>query len=125
MRSVSTKKDFGILWKHTDWRTNETEVRPNRRLVVSFIATVGTTNTAFYWYFQQDGQIQFEVKLTGIMHTGALRPGEKRAYGRLVAPQLYAPNHQHMFNVRLDMMVDGAQNSIYESHNESEPLSSG
>ena len=118
------EEDYGILWKHMDWRTNETEVRRNRRLVVSFIATVGNYEYGFYWYFQQDGLIQFEVKLTGIMHTGALRPGERRPYGRLVAPQLYAPNHQHMFNVRLDMMVDGETNSIYESHNESEPPSS-
>jgi primary-amine oxidase len=116
------EEDYGILWKHMDWRTNETEVRRNRRLVVSFIATVGNYEYGFYWYFQQDGMIQFEVKLTGIMHTGALPPGESRPYGRLVAPQLYAPNHQHMFNVRLDMMVDGQRNSIYESHNEIEPV---
>jgi len=119
------EEDYGILWKHMDWRTNETEVRRNRRLVVSFIATVGNYEYGFYWYFQQDGQIQFEVKLTGIMHTGALRPGESRPYGRMVAPQLYAPNHQHIFNVRLDMMVDGMNNSIYEVHNESDPLGPG
>jgi primary-amine oxidase len=117
------EEDYGILWKHMDWRTNETEVRRNRRLVVSFIATVGNYEYGFYWYFQQDGMIQFEVKLTGIMHTGALRQGEGRPYGRLVAPQLYAPNHQHMFNVRMDMMVDGAANSVYETQNESEPPS--
>ena len=116
------EEDFSILWKHMDWRTNETEVRRNRRLVISFIATVGNYEYGFYWYFQQDGVIQFEVKLTGIMHTGALPPGENRAYGRLVAPQLYAPNHQHIFNVRLDLMVDGPGNSIYEAHNETEPL---
>jgi primary-amine oxidase len=116
------EEDYGILWKHMDWRTNETEVRRNRRLVVSFIATVGNYEYGFYWYFQQDGAIQFEVKLTGIMHTGALRAGDKRPFGRLVAPQLYAPNHQHMFNIRMDMMVDGRRNSIYETHNESEPV---
>jgi primary-amine oxidase len=116
------EEDYGILWKHVDWRNNETEVRRNRRLVVSFVATVGNYEYGFYWYFQQDGAIQFEIKLTGIMHTGALPPGEKRPYGRLVAPQVYAPIHQHMFNVRLDMMVDGTNNSIYESHNEVEPV---
>jgi primary-amine oxidase len=115
------EEDAGILWKHMDWRTNETEVRRNRRLVVSFIATVGNYEYGFYWSLQQDGQIQFEVKLTGIMHTGALPPGQTRPYGRLVAPQVYAPIHQHMFNVRLDMMVDGPRNSIFEAHNEVEP----
>ncbi len=119
------EEDFSILWKHMDWRTNETEVRRNRRLVISFIATVGNYEYGFYWYFQQDGVLQFETKLTGIMHTGALPPGVKSPYGRLVAPQLYAPNHQHIFNMRLDMMIDGVNNSIYETHNESEPLGRG
>jgi primary-amine oxidase len=39
-----------------------------------------------------------------------------------VAPRLYAPNHQHFFNVRLDMMVDGLHNSVYEVHAEAEPM---
>jgi primary-amine oxidase len=60
--------------------------------------------------------------MTGILNTGALPPGETRRYGTLVAPGVYAPNHQHFFNVRLDMMVDGLQNSIYEVHTEAEPM---
>jgi len=32
----------------------------------------------------------------------------------LVAPGLYGPNHQHFFNVRMDMCVDGERNSVYE-----------
>ncbi len=35
---------------------------------------------------------------------------------------LYDPIHQHFFNVRLDMMVDGLNNSVYEVHTEAEPL---
>jgi primary-amine oxidase len=115
------EEDTGILWKHVDWRNNQTEVRRSRRLVVSFIATVGNYEYGFYWYFYQDGSIQYEIKLTGIMHTGALRPGETRPYGAMVAPGLYAPNHQHFFNVRMDMMVDGPSNSVYEVHCEMEP----
>jgi primary-amine oxidase len=114
------EEDYGILWKHVDWRTNQTEVRRSRRLVVSFIATVGNYEYGFFWYFYQDGSIQYEVKLTGIMNTAALPAGETRKYGTLIAPQLYAPNHQHFFNVRMDMMLDGIKNSIYEIHAESE-----
>ena len=29
------EEDFGMLWKHTDWRTNQSEVRRARRLAVS------------------------------------------------------------------------------------------
>jgi primary-amine oxidase len=109
------EEDFGILWKHVDWRNNDTEVRRSRRLVVSFISTVGNYEYGFYWYFYQDGNIQFEVKLTGVISNGALEPGaEKPRWGEIVAPQVYAPIHQHFFNVRMDMTVDGQNNSVYE-----------
>ncbi len=116
------EEDFGILWKHVDWRTGQTEVRRSRRLVVSFIATVGNYEYGYYWYFYQDGSIQYEIKLSGIMNTGAALPGEKSQYGTLIAPQLYAPNHQHFFNVRLDMMVDGPSNSVYEVNTQAAPM---
>ena len=108
------EEDFGVLWKHMDWRTAQTEVRRSRRLVISFIATVGNYEYGFYWYFYQDGTIQYEVKLTGVVSTAAVTPGEVPKYGTLVAPQLCAPIHQHIFNVRLDMCVDGMNNSVYE-----------
>ncbi len=108
------EEDFGILWKHTDRRLETPEVRRSRRLVVSSIATVENYEYGFFWYLYQDGNIQFEVKLTGILSLGALHPGEKSDYGTMIAPQLYAPNHQHFFNVRLDFDLDGSANSIYQ-----------
>ena len=108
------EEDFGILWKHMDWRTEQTEVRRSRRLVISFIATVGNYEYGFYWYFYQDGTIQYEVKLTGMVSTAAVMPNEVPKYGTLIAPQLNAPIHQHIFNVRMDMSVDGVNNSVYE-----------
>ena len=116
------EEDYGILWKHVDWRTEQTEVRRSRRLVVSFIATVGNYEYGFFWYFYQDGTIQYEVKLTGIVNTAATLPDETLKYGTLIAPGLNAPIHQHFFNVRLDMSVDGENNSVYEVNTESEPL---
>jgi primary-amine oxidase len=108
------EEDFGILWKHTDRRLNVPEVRRSRRLVVSSIATVENYEYGFFWYLYQDGNIEFEIKLTGILSLGALHAGEKSKYGALIAPQLYAPNHQHFFNVRLDLDIDGAANSVYQ-----------
>jgi len=116
------EEDFGILWKHTDWRTGRSEVRRSRRLVVSFIATIGNYEYGFFWYFYQDGTIQYEVKLTGIVSTAAAFPDEKPRYGTLVSPGLNAPIHQHFFNVRLDMTVDGERNSVYEINTEPVPL---
>lgn len=114
------EEDYGILWKHTDWRLDEVEVRRSRRLVVSFITTVDNYEYGFFWYFYQDGTIQYEVKLTGILLCGALADQPK--YGTLVAPDLNALNHQHFFCIRLDFDLDGPNNSVYEVNTEAEPL---
>lgn len=115
------EEDYGILWKHTDWRTNQSEVRRSRRLSVSFIATVGNYEYGFYWYFYQDGGIQCEVKLTGIVNTTALNPGEQSPYGVEIASQLNAPNHQHIFAARLVTCIDGPNNSVCEVNAVSAP----
>jgi primary-amine oxidase len=117
------EEDYGVLWKHNDVRSARDEVRRSRRLVVSFFATVGNYDYGFFWYFYLDGTIQFEAKLTGVLSTMALQPGEQPQFASVVAPQLAAPFHQHLFNVRLDMEVDGTQNSIYEM--ETKPVPSG
>lgn len=108
------EEDYGILWKHKDWRTENTEVRRSRRLVVSSVATVGNYEYGFYWYFYQDGRIQYEIKLTGIINTAAVAEGVEPKYGTLVAPQVYGQIHQHIFNVRLDMAIDGERNTVSE-----------
>jgi primary-amine oxidase len=119
------EEDFGVLWRHRDWRTGDTEVRRSRRLVVSFFATVGNYDYGFFWYFYQDGRLQFEVKLTGILNTAAVEPGARPGYGTLVARQLYAQIHQHIFNVRLDMEVDGPRNSVLEVNTRTVPRGPG
>ena len=119
------EEDFGILWKHTDWRTGQAEVRRSRRLVISFIATVGNYEYGFFWHLYQDGTIEFQVKLTGIVNNMAMAPGESPKYGSLIAPQLGGHIHQHFFNVRLDMGVDGTNNSVYEVNTKAEPMGPG
>ncbi len=116
------EEDYGLLWKHFDMRTEGTEVRRSRRLVISFIATVANYEYGFFWYFYQDGTIEFEGKLTGIVSTGALPPGEKTRHGQLLNNDgLYGPIHQHFFNFRLDMDVDGQANTVYEVNTEAVP----
>jgi len=117
------EEDFGILWKHTDRRDNQPEVRRSRRLVISSISTVENYEYGFFWYLYQDGNIQFEIKLTGVLSLGTLPAGQKAKYGNLMAPQLYAPNHQHFFNIRLDFDLDGQANSVYEVNLQGEPKS--
>src|SRR5260370_17980388 len=58
-----------------------------------------------------------DVKLTDIMNAGAVRPGERPAYGTLLNQDgLYAPNHQHFFCFRLEPMIDGLYNSVVETN---------
>jgi primary-amine oxidase len=109
------EEDYGILWKHTDRRLPDApQVRRSRRLVISSISTVENYEYGFYWYFYQDGNIQFEIKLTGILSLGAVHEGETPKHGTMIAPLLYAPNHQHFFNVRLDVGIDGIKNTVQQ-----------
>jgi primary-amine oxidase len=111
------EEDFSLLWKHLEYNpdgTTRAEVRRARRLVISLIATVGNYEYGYYWYLYQDGTIQYEVKLTGIIAPAAIALGEQPVSGTLVAPGVYGPHHQHYFNVRLDMMLDGLTNSAVE-----------
>jgi len=117
------EEDYGILWKHTDRRLPDApEVRRSRRLVVSSISTVENYEYGFFWYFYQDGNIQFEIKLTGILSLGTVRAGEKPKHGALIAPLLYAPNHQHFFNVRLDFDLDGVSNTVQQLDVVADPI---
>jgi primary-amine oxidase len=115
------EEDNGILWKHWDFRTERTEIRRGRKLVISSIATVGNYEYASYWYFTQDGMIEFEMKATGIINTSACLPGQPTKYGTEVAPGLQGHIHQHAFCARLEMAVDGSGNSIVECNTQAEP----
>jgi primary-amine oxidase len=118
------EEDFGFGWKHTDFRTGEVEVRRSRRLVISMVATVGNYEYGYFWYLYTDGTIEYEVKLSGVLSTGAYDPaGPDPEYGTKLAPGLYGPHHQHFFCVRLDMEVDGPENRVVEV--DSEPIAMG
>ncbi len=109
------EEDFGILWKHTDRRLPDApEVRRSRRLVISSVSTVENYEYGFFWYLYQDGNIQFEIKLTGILSLGATQHGESPAHGAMLNDTLFAPNHQHFFNMRLDMHIDGGPNTVQQ-----------
>ncbi|MEZ5140423.1 MAG: hypothetical protein R2711_17120 [Acidimicrobiales bacterium] len=85
------EEDFGIGWKHVDLLTSRHEVRRSRRLVISHIATVGNYEYGFFWYFYLDGNIQLEVKLTGILSTQGVRVGESTPFSSPLAPGSWPP----------------------------------
>ncbi|MFT4287528.1 primary-amine oxidase [Nocardioides sp.] len=116
------EEDAGILWKHTDWVTGNVDVRRSRKLVVSFIATVGNYHYGFYWNFFQDGHIEVDTKLMGVVQTIAFEDGQTPVGASIIAENLAATWHQHLFNFRLDMEVDGWQNSVVQSDVDGAPV---
>ena len=116
------EEDNGILWKHVDERTGA-EVRRARRLVISFHVTVANYEYLVYWRFYQDGSIECEVRATGIMVTSYFPDGRQPPYGTLVDERTYAPFHQHFIVARLDLDVDGPDNTVHSSQSEAVPVS--
>ena len=108
------EEDAGLSWKHLDVRTERVEVRRARRLVISSISTIGNYEYASYWYLHQDGRIEYEMKATGIINTSACHPGQPSRFGNEVAPGILGHIHQHIFCARLDMEVDGPNNTVLE-----------
>ncbi len=104
------EEDYGILWKHRDDHSMRHDVARSRRLVVSCVATVGNYEYGFFWYLYQDGTIQFEGKLTGIVHTAGVPAGQPGRHATEVLPGVASGYHQHFFTARLDMDVDGTAN---------------
>ncbi|WP_328911943.1 MULTISPECIES: primary-amine oxidase [unclassified Streptomyces] len=109
------EEDTGLLWKHTNiFDGFRADSRRARRLVISYIATLGNYDYGFYWYLHQDGTIAFEAKATGLLQTSAVTPGAGSPYATEVAPGLLAPYHQHLFCARLDVALDGPANTVEE-----------
>jgi primary-amine oxidase len=91
----------------------------SRQLVLSGYATVDNYDYLFHWIFGQDGAIDVQVQLTGVMNVRSGPPQDaahedEMMFAHLVAPRVNAPNHQHFFNWRLDFDVDGASNRVVE-----------
>ena len=105
-----------MLWRHAD------QGRPLRELVVRMVAMIGNYDYVVDWRFQVDGQIRVSLGATGIVEAkmtalkDARTPGTNGpssrgdAYGRYVEDHVVAVNHDHYFNFRLDLDVDGTTN---------------
>jgi primary-amine oxidase len=109
------ERDGGVLWRHSNRSAR------SRQLVLSGYTTVDNYDYLFHWIFSQDGSIDVQTQLTGVMNVrpvGSTRDGahgdDEPMFGHLVAPRVRAPNHQHFFNWRLDLDVDGDSNRVLE-----------
>lgn len=112
------------IWRHAEFFSGQYEGRAGVELVVRSIAQVGNYDYIVDWVFDQAGGIRVDVGLTGIVspkvvnasHMSDPTAAQDTAYGTLVAPKLSATNHSHFFNFRLDLDVDGRDNSFIEGH---------
>lgn len=125
------ERDGGVLWKHFDTFALKNETRRARELVMMFVATIGNYDYVISYVFRQDGALEVDLALTGVMLARGVRQkraGEDHALmsdttGHLVTENIVAPHHQHFFNFRLDFDVDGTQNSVTEMN--TSPLPGG
>ena len=108
------------IWRHAEPLNQTYEGRANVELVVRMAAAVGNYDYLFDWVFNDAAEIEVRVGATGIdalkgvttrNMSDATAVADTR-YGTLVAPNLVAVNHDHYFNFRLDLDVDGSGNSF-------------
>jgi primary-amine oxidase len=71
---------------------------------------VGNYEYGFFWYFHQDASIEFEGKLTGILHTAGSISAERSPHSLPLGDGIVTSHHQHFFCARLDLDVDGPAN---------------
>jgi primary-amine oxidase len=113
------KFDGSVAWRHGD----DTGIwgRPARNLVLRSAALIGNYDYYFDWIFQQDGSIHVAAGATGIIEIrpvaaetvgGMHGTDDLEKYGQLVAKNTLGVNHDHFFSYRLDLDVDGQDNSF-------------
>lgn len=104
-----------------EWSHNG-EARERRELVLRNVSTIGNYDYILDWVFLQNGTIKIMVGATGLAQAKAVDSKtiqdttavKDTRNGTLVDANIVAPTHQHIFNFRLDLDVDGEANSVGE-----------
>jgi primary-amine oxidase len=89
------QRDGGVLWRHSR------RARRATQLVLSSHATIDNYDFTFNWILGEDGSIEAEVNLTGLMLVYQAPPPpagtDHGGSSHLVAPGVRAPTPQHFF----------------------------
>jgi primary-amine oxidase len=112
----------GPEWTHNDSLTGNTESRDRRELVLRFITTIGNYDYIFDWVFMQNGAIRIDTGASGIEAVKAVTSKtihDANAHndtrnGTLIHQHLVGVYHQHIYNFRLDLDIDGMKNNVAE-----------
>ena len=108
------------LWRHAEIVNGTYEGRPEVDLVVRTIPTVGNYDYVIDTVLTQRGEIAVDVGATGIdatkgvatTHMSDETAEADTATGALVAPNVVAVYHDHYLSFRLDLDVDGRENTL-------------
>ena len=114
---------FALFERYADpeWSHNE-YARERRELVLRSVATIGNYDYIMDWIFLQNGSIKLAAGATGLAQVKAVRSEtmdditavKDTRNGVLVDQHIMAPTHQHIFNYRLDLDIDGTTNTVGE-----------
>ncbi|KAF2272146.1 uncharacterized protein EI97DRAFT_235076 [Westerdykella ornata] len=106
------EQDAGIGWKHTNYRTGRAVVVRKRELVLQSIITVSNYEYVLAFVFNQAGELEYEIRATGILSTQPIDEGIEVPFGTVVHPGVLAVHHQHIFSLRVDPMLEGPHNRV-------------
>jgi primary-amine oxidase len=121
-----------FAWRHAAGGFN-TDSRRRRDLVLRMISTFGNYDYAVDWAFLENGSIKIGVGATGTVEVKAARSrsaaedqdGKDRRYGHFVADNTVGVNHDHYFSFRLDLDIDGTENSLLKEELKAQALPAG
>ncbi|WP_437880335.1 primary-amine oxidase [Pseudomonas sp. LRF_L74] len=111
----------GPEYKHQEMGQDNVSTQ-RRELVIRWISTVGNYDYIFDWVLHENGTLGINAGATGIeavkgvasrtMHDHSAK--EDTRYGTLLDHNIVGTTHQHIYNFRLDLDVDGENNSLTE-----------
>jgi primary-amine oxidase len=109
-------------WRH--YEEGEESGSAARVLVLRTAAVIGNYDYILDWRFERDGNLRVAVGATGIIETKSVKSknaaeggghamsGAPDEFGHFVAENTIGVNHDHFFSFRLDVDVDGVNNSF-------------
>ena len=109
-------------WRH--FEEHQLSGSGARVLVLRTAAVIGNYDYILDWRFERDGNLRVAVGATGIIETKGVKAknasesaghgmaGAPDEFGHFVAENTVGVNHDHFFSYRLDVDVDGVNNSF-------------
>lgn len=123
-RSIAVFERYaGPEYKHQELSPRPYNISTQRReLVLRWISTIGNYDYIFDWVFQENGVIGINAGATGIEAVKGVKSStmsdptakEDTRFGTLVDHNIVGTTHQHIYNFRLDMDIDGEKNSLVQ-----------